>query len=201
MSTARCGKRSFSISSPTPSSSPSRERSRFRCASGQFGGGDDGARHRDGHSGRGNSRICSSVSIASKARADAPMKAAASGSRWCRSWLSCMAAMCASRAKSITAALYRYYSVRERSLACRPHRRRAHSGLNRVGRRRVRARSSTVAAGTTKYRRRYSRVRLAVSPSTLSRVRHMNDLPAFCLRTTTQTCASMFSASSASNTK
>ena len=50
MSTAKCGKRSSSICSPTPSSSRSKERSRFRC-DGSTHRATDRARYRDGHSG------------------------------------------------------------------------------------------------------------------------------------------------------
>ena len=52
--TGRCGRRSSSTSSPTPSSSPSRARSPLRLRTGRPGRRTAGAGHRDGHPGRGD---------------------------------------------------------------------------------------------------------------------------------------------------
>ena len=52
-------------------------------------------------------RTCSSVSAAWKERADDPSRAAASGSRWCRSWSSGMAARSAYAVSSAVAARLR----------------------------------------------------------------------------------------------
>ena len=105
MSTATCGRRSCSIFSPMRSSSPSRVKSQSRCGPVRTA---VPPRSRCATPvpalRRSNCRGCSNAFIASKAPAAAASKAAASGSRWCRSWSGCTAAGSPSTANRARAA-------------------------------------------------------------------------------------------------
>ncbi len=102
-SIARCGKRSSSISSPTPSSSPSQAKSRCGCGKRTSISPSPYATPGPAYR-RMSCRSCSSVSTAWRVRMAAPTKARASASPWSRNWSSSTAARSQSKASTAKAA-------------------------------------------------------------------------------------------------